>query len=50
MKLSRMMRFMTLAATGAMIFQTATCTFLDFLQTVLLGITAGGAWAIIQNI
>ncbi len=56
MKTSRFMRFFMLAGAGAMMFQGAACTtdplttFNDFAQTILLGITAAGSIAILQNI
>jgi hypothetical protein len=46
------MRVMAMLVPGALLLQAAGCNvaFLDFVQTVLLGITAAGAVAIIQNI
>jgi hypothetical protein len=44
---------MQLLATGMILLQTGGCTtaqFLELTQTVFLGITAAGAYAIIQNI
>jgi hypothetical protein len=38
---------------GLLILQTTGCTtqeFYDFVQTILLGVTAAGAIAILQNI
>ena len=49
----RIMRAIKALATGAMLLQASGCSpaaFNEFLQTVLLGITAAGAIAIMQNI
>lgn len=53
MKNLRWFRAMKLAGVGAVLLQAGGCTFLQFnelLQTVLLGITAAGGVAILQNI
>lgn len=56
MKTARLMRFFMLVGAGAMMMQGAACTtdplttFNDFAQTILLGITAAGSIAILQNI
>ena len=41
---------MKVLGSGALLLQAGGCSFLDLIQTTLLGITAAGAWAIIQNI
>ena len=49
----RMMRVMKLLAAGAMLLQAGGCDLLvinEYVQTILLGITAAGGYAIIQNI
>lgn len=53
MKTRRAFKIARLLASGAIMFQAAGCdinTFNDFLQTGLLGVTAAGAVAILQNI
>jgi hypothetical protein len=53
MKNPRRIRILMMLGTGAMLLQAAGCTFQEFLnvvQTGLLGVTAAGAVAIIQNI
>ncbi len=53
MRGNRMVRGLQLAASGMFILQIGGCTttqFLEFVQTILLGITAAGGIAIIQNI
>ncbi len=53
MKSMRLMNALKFIATGAVLLQTTGCNttqFLDFVQTVLLGITAAGSYAILQNI
>ncbi len=54
MKKFRMDRAIKLMATGAILLQAGGCLgfneFFQFVNTVLLGITAAGAIAIIQNI
>jgi hypothetical protein len=53
MKMVRLSRMLRLAIPGLMLFQTTGCTwteFNEFLQTILLGVTAAGAVAILQNI
>lgn len=50
---SRVFKAVRLATVGAVLLQAGGCTFLAFneiLQTVLLGITAAGGVAILQNI
>ena len=50
---SRMVRTFQLVATGLVLLQAGGCTtseILEFIQTVLLGITAAGGIAIIQNV
>ena len=50
---SRWFKAMKLIGVGAMLLQAGGCTFLQFnelLQTVLLGVTAAGGVAILQNI
>ena len=49
----RMMRVMKMAAAGAILLQASGCAFLaanEVIQTILLGITAAGSVAILQNI
>jgi hypothetical protein len=50
----RMMRVMTILCSGALVLQGGACdtvnTLNDYVQTVLLGISAAGAIAILQNI
>lgn len=46
-------RTMKLLASGGLLLQVGGCTesaFFDLLQTALLGVTAAGSWAILQNI
>ena len=53
MRTSRLMRAMKVLGSGAVLLQAGGCdlNFLnDTVQTILLGITAAGAIAIIQNI
>lgn len=53
MKRWRGFRTIKLLASGGLLLQVAGCTestFFDFLQTALLGVTAAGSWAILQNI
>ena len=50
MQAKRAYKVAKLLATGAIMLQTAGCDFLDVLNTVLLGITAAGALAILNNI
>ena len=53
MRTSRILRAMKVLGSGAMLFQVGGCDFMTFneiLQTILLGITAAGGVAIIQNI
>jgi hypothetical protein len=50
---SRWFKAMKLVGVGAMLLQTSGCTsaeFYAFVQTILLGITAAGSVAILQNI
>ncbi len=49
----RMMRVMKLLAAGAILLQAGGCNLLvvnEFVQTILLGITAAGGIAIMKNI
>ena len=49
----RMVRMGALVAAGCCVFQTSGCTtleFVEFIQTILLGITAAGSVAILRNI
>ncbi len=53
MKKSRGLRLMKLLAGGAFLLQFAGCSLVEineFIQTILLGVTAAGAVAILQNI
>lgn len=53
MKSMRLMNGLKFIATGVVLLQAGGCNttqFLDFVQTVLLGITAAGSYAILQNI
>ena len=52
MKHFKTARMMALAMSGAVLMQTTGCTFtaLDFIQTILLGVTAAGAVVLIDNI
>lgn len=53
MKFERILRHTALLAGGVgLLFQTGCTTlpFLDFLNTVFLGVTAAGSYAILQNI
>ncbi len=53
MREPRVMRVMKLLFTGVILLQTGGCNLPainEFIQTVLLGITAAGSIAIIQNI
>lgn len=53
MRGKRMIRALQFVASGWILLQTSGCTtteFLEFIQTVFLGVTAAGAVAIIQNI
>ena len=50
---SRWFKVMKLVGVGTMLLQTTGCTWLEFnaaVQTILLGITAAGGVAILQNI
>lgn len=47
---SRIIRASKMLVPGAILLQAGGCNLLDLLQTVLLGITAAGSIAIIQNI
>ena len=49
----RLIRGITYTATGLMMFQAGGCTttgVLDVIQTVFLGISAAGAYAILRNV
>lgn len=53
MRSGRSMRLLRVMASGALLLQVGGCSFAEFnefLQTVLLGISAAGAVAILQNI
>ena len=53
MKKTRGLRMMKALATGLILLQTGGCTFAELnelFQTVLLGVTAAGSIAILQNI
>jgi hypothetical protein len=53
MKRFRVMRVLATLVSGAIMLQLPGCqdaTLLDFIQTALLGITAAGAVAIIENV
>ncbi|MGB2986356.1 MAG: hypothetical protein WBE26_10780 [Phycisphaerae bacterium] len=53
MKGFRLVRVMKLLAPGAILLQVGGCdlaTLNEFVQTVLLGVTAAGSIAILQNI
>jgi hypothetical protein len=53
MRLNRLMRVATALASGSVMLQLGGCTSadaFDFIQTILLGITAAGSWVIIQNV
>jgi len=53
MKGWRWMRWSRLLVTGMVLLQAGGCTtaqFVEFVQTVFLGISAAGAVAILQNI
>ncbi len=52
---ARLSRTMVTLASGAMMLQMGGCTageipFFDIIQTALLGVTAAGALAILQNV
>lgn len=53
MNKAQIARTIKLLAAGVVLLQAGGCdttSFLDFVQTVLLGVTAAGSVAIIQNI
>lgn len=53
MRLNRLMRAATALASGSVMLQLGGCSSseaFDFIQTILLGITAAGSWAILQNV
>jgi len=53
MRLSGLLRVVPMVAVGMCLLQAGGCTtleFLEFAQTILLGVTAAGAIAIIKNI
>ena len=53
MRLSRLTRLVTMVAGGAILLQVGGCVPADafeFVQTILLGITAAGAVVIIQEV
>lgn len=50
---SRAVRVMKVVGTGVVLLQFGGCTFQtanEFIQTILLGVTAAGSVAILQNI
>ena len=53
MRMNQIMRGLFVLGSGMMLLQAGGCTFTqfnDFLQTILLGVTAAGAVVIIRNI
>ncbi|MFQ5489851.1 MAG: hypothetical protein ACE5GE_03935 [Phycisphaerae bacterium] len=53
MRLGRLFQFAAMMASGAMLLQLGGCSSTDafeFIQTILLGVTAAGAVVIIQNV
>ena len=53
MRLMRLTRLATLLASGAILVQLGGCTptaTLDFIQTILLGVTAAGAVVIMREV
>ena len=52
MRMERAIRVMKMIGCGALLMQSTGCTAttLDIIQTILLGFTAAGGIAIIQNI
>lgn len=53
MNVARLMRWAKFFASGTVIYQIVGCTapsVLDIVQTVFLGITAAGGYAILQNL
>lgn len=53
MNVASLIRWAKVFGSGAVVYQVAGCTapsFLDIVQTVFLGITAAGGYAILQNI
>ncbi len=53
MNKARIAQSLKMLAAGVVLFQAGGCdtnSFLEFVQTVLLGVTAAGSVAIIQNI
>lgn len=53
MRFNRFLRWTTVLASGGFLLQLGGCAATDafeFIQTVLLGITAAGSWAILQNV
>ncbi len=53
MRRQRFAKCMVMLGSGMMLLQAGGCSFADFnelLQTVLLGVTAAGAVAILRNI
>ena len=53
MRFHRFMKLATVLASGGMLLQFGGCSStdaFDFLQTVFLGVTAAGSWAILQNV
>ncbi len=53
MRLHRFLKVATGIASGSFLLQFGGCATTDafeFIQTILLGITAAGSWAILQNV
>lgn len=53
MRFSRLLRLATMATSGAVMLQFVGCApsdAFDLIQTVLLGVTAAGSVAILQNV
>ncbi|MCP4250933.1 MAG: hypothetical protein GY778_28180 [bacterium] len=53
MRFPRLWRSLTLFTSSAVLLQFTGCNttdFFDFLQTILLGVTAAGSVAILQNV
>ncbi|MHC4063720.1 MAG: hypothetical protein ACYSUI_04370 [Planctomycetota bacterium] len=53
MRFTRLLRLTTMLTSGAMMLQIGGCSSSDafeFIQTILLGVTAAGSVAILQNV
>jgi len=53
MRFSRLLRLATMVTSGAAMLQIGGCApsdAFDFIQTILLGVTAAGSVAILQNV